>query len=166
MNRSSLLVIASLSVIVPNATAGKVTVAIESPGRQNTTSTPISLAEGESLELLYSNSVFIKILVTIQGKQFEISSTASSKVVVAGPATVSAKIDNTDNTDPIKGFVTFEVQRVGIATNSIPIPAETGTTWNVILEASSDLVNWSPASPGDYPSNTPQRYFRSRIVKK
>ncbi len=54
-------------------------------------------------------------------------------------------------------FATFEVNRAGTASNATAIPLEAGTTWQVILEASTDLVNWTPVAPGDYPSASPQR---------
>lgn len=46
------------------------------------------------------------------------------------------------------------------------IPQEAGTTWNVILESSSDLLNWTPANPGEYSGTEPKRFFRTRMVKK
>ena len=66
----------------------------------------------------------------------------------------------------LTGFATFEVNRAGTASNATASPLEAGTTWQVILEASTDLVNWTPTAPGDYPSASPQRFFRTRLVKR
>ncbi len=81
-------------------------------------------------------------------------------VKIAGPATVKFQASQAPH------FATFKICRAGTASGPVPIPQEAGTTWSVILEASSDLVNWTAVQPGDYPSSTPQRYFRTRLVKK
>ena len=65
-----------------------------------------------------------------------------------------------------EGVATIEVTRAGTASNATVIPQEAGTTWQVILEASTDLVNWTPVPPGDCPSASLQRFFRTRLVKR
>jgi hypothetical protein len=63
-------------------------------------------------------------------------------------------------------FATFTITRSGIASPPAEIPQEAGTTWDVILESSSDLVNWTAANPGVYSGTEPKRFFRTRMVKK
>jgi hypothetical protein len=46
------------------------------------------------------------------------------------------------------------------------VPHEAGSNFDVILEQSSDLVNWTPANPGTYSGTETKRFFRTRIVKK
>ena len=53
-----------------------------------------------------------------------------------------------------------------VANRSLLTKDNTRMTWQVILEASTDLVNWTPVAPGDYPSASPQRFFRTRLVKR
>lgn len=82
-------------------------------------------------------------------------------VKVVGPASLKMVGQNGS-----EGFATIEVTRAGTASNATVIPQEAGTTWQVILEASTDLVNWTPVPPGDYPSASLQRFFRTRLVKR
>jgi hypothetical protein len=46
------------------------------------------------------------------------------------------------------------------------VPQEAGSNFDVVLEQSSDLVNWTPANPGTYSGTETKRFFRTRIVKK
>ena len=87
----------------------------------------------------------------------------TNPIKIVGPG--SLKIKHNPGSG-IPGFATFEVNRAGTASNATAIPLEAGTTWQVILEASTDLVNWTPVAPGDYPSASPQRFFRTRLVKR
>jgi hypothetical protein len=61
--------------------------------------------------------------------------------------------------------VTFDIYRAGAPSNPVPIPQEAGSNFNVILEQSSDLINWTPANPGTYTGTEPKRFFGTRIVK-
>lgn len=80
-------------------------------------------------------------------------------LVVAGPATIRVRGYKG------RGFVTFSITRAGLASPPAAIPQEAGTTWEVILESSSDLINWTPANPGQYGGIEPKRFFRTRMVK-
>jgi hypothetical protein len=64
------------------------------------------------------------------------------------------------------GAATFKVTRAGTATPPAEVPQEAGSNFDVILEQSSDLVNWTPANPGSYSGTETKRFFRTRIVKK
>jgi hypothetical protein len=64
------------------------------------------------------------------------------------------------------GAATFKVARAGTATPPAEVPQEAGSNFDVILEQSSDLVNWTPANPGSYSGTETKRFFRTRIVKK
>ena len=135
------------------------------------------LGQGDTAELKFCSynpegigAGVAKIVVNAEGKEFSMNTSmldcgASYKlnpVKVVGPAVVKFQLfgNNTPH------FATMEVIRTGTASSPTPIPQEAGTVWQVILEASSDLVNWTAVVPGDYPSSTPQRYFRTRLVKR
>ena len=53
-----------------------------------------------------------------------------------------------------------------LPSNSIVIPDNTIGTVTVILESSTDLVNWTAALPGDYSNTTSKRFFRIRATAK
>lgn len=163
-------VIGALLCAVLHSRAGeKVTLVAESPPSQIGYSEPLTLDQGESAELSFNSaSPFLAFSVTIGGREFVVtqSSAAVRPITVAGPAVIKLRVGNSTNSNAENAFAVFDVTRTGIASNPTPIPQEAGTVWQVILEASADLVNWSAVAPGDYPSSTPQRYFRTRLVKR
>jgi hypothetical protein len=137
----------------------------------------ITLAQGDTAELKFCSfnpegigASVGRIVVNAEGREFNMNTSlleggASYKlnpVKVAGPATLKFQIVGGNTAH----FATVEVNRAGTASSATPIPQEPGTTWQVILEASSDLTNWTAVAPGDYASSTPQRYFRTRLVKR
>ena len=63
-------------------------------------------------------------------------------------------------------FATLVVDRAGTASNAAAIPQGVGNFWTVLLEGSSDLVNWTSVPPGDYAGDTPTRFFRTRIIQR
>ncbi len=79
---------------------------------------------------------------------------------MAGPAIIRLLPDG-DAT-----YATFTVKRVGTASPPAEVPQEAGSNFDVVLEQSSDLVNWTPANPGTYSGTETKRFFRTRIVRK
>ena len=127
----------------------------------------ISIGEGESAKKVWHATLDsalgdVKLSVVIQGRTVGIN--AGTNPVISGPATI--KVENTNNTSGLVRFLaTFDITRVGQFTEPACIPIEAGSTFSVILESSSDLVNWTPANPGSYPGTDTKRFFRTRIVK-
>jgi hypothetical protein len=80
---------------------------------------------------------------------------------IAGPAVIRLNPMGDSAT-----YATFSVKRVGTASPPAEVPQEAGSNFDVILEQSSDLVNWTPANPGAYSGTETKRFFRTRIVKK
>ncbi len=131
----------------------------------------ITINAGDTAELKYTSvnspNDPLSLVVITQGKTFSLwpyLNGAVSPVKVAGPAQIRLHYHSDGWTE--SALATIEVNRAGTASNAAAIPQEAGTVWQVILEASSDLVNWSPVNPGDYPASSPQRYFRTRLVKR
>jgi hypothetical protein len=87
---------------------------------------------------------------------------APKKIVLAGPLKLSVKAYKVIWRT---AFATFDIHRAGAPSNAVPIPQEAGSNFNVILEQSSDLLNWTPANPGTYAGTEPKRFFRTRIVR-
>jgi hypothetical protein len=148
------------------------------------TSATIKLNAGDTAQLIFAtgswNSSF-RMVATVGGSAFEIParvliSTPTSgvggdttnPVKIVGPGEFKMRLGYEGNpgSGAEKGFATVEVNRAGTASNATSIPLEAGTTWQVTLEASTDLTNWAAVPPGDYPSASPQRFFRTRLVKR
>jgi len=51
-------------------------------------------------------------------------------------------------------------------TSAVVIPTDATGPVNVILESSTDLVNWTQANPGTYGASTTKRFFRVRAVNQ
>jgi hypothetical protein len=128
----------------------------------------VTLGEGDTATLVYSNVTDGAAFVTYVKQSFywsnRLTTTTNPRIVITGPATIQFSLEITPSGSP-KGLATFEINRAGIASPPAAIPQEAGTTWNVILESSSDLINWTPANPGNYSGTEPKRFFRTRMVK-
>ena len=59
--------------------------------------------------------------------------------------------------------VTEPVQNI-TPLNTVVIPTDANGNVQIILESSTDLVNWTAASPGEYNAATQNRFFRVRAV--
>ena len=142
----------------------------------------LTLAKGETAKLVYAqNNTYlgttttsqywvpdVSFNVTTRGKTFALRSysngsgtTSQAPVVIPGPAIIQLN----GEVSPAS-VATFAVTRVGTASPPAEVPQEAGSNFDVILEQSSDLVNWTPANPGAYSGTETKRFFRTRIVKK
>jgi hypothetical protein len=153
--------------------AETVTLVAEGPANEDHYSQPITLGPGDVAELVYidRNSGGGVMEVTIGERVFIVypflyapNGTATPlpyPVKLAGPATLRLKVASGG-----PSFATVAVTRAGSPSGPIPVPMEAGSTFDVVLESSTDLVNWSPANPGSYSGSAPQLFFRVRVVKK
>jgi hypothetical protein len=127
----------------------------------------VTLGAGDTATLVYSNfnsngsTTDGFITCVTPSLTWPINIRTNPRAVISGPATIQFSLDAPN----AKGLATFEINRAGIASPPAAIPQEAGTTWNVILESSSDLINWTPANPGNYSGTEPKRFFRTRMVK-
>jgi hypothetical protein len=143
----------------------------ENASGQEGYSEAITLDQGESAKLLYGSPNFsAKLSCVIGTKTFELSCFKAgtwdiNPLVIAGPATIKLKSGGAGSAAGT-GFVTLCIKRVGLAGSHTSIPQEAGATFDVILESSSDLVNWLAVNPGEYSGTEARRFFRTRIVKK
>ena len=183
--KTLLLALALTATALPSIAGEHYTLISENQQNQIGESESITLNQGDTAELQfahYTNGTpepnFFRVAIAAAGKSFEVTAIRerakeafgttyeTNPVKVAGPAVIKMKIGYDANAAPSKGIATIEVNRAGTAGTPTGIPLEAGTTWQVILEASTDLVNWTAVAPGDYPSATPQRFFRTRLVKR
>ena len=141
----------------------------------------LTLEKGESAKLVFtrkaaivggsgdgvSNPESLSFRVRIGDKTFSSGNMQSeSGLTIAGPAVVTVENMNPGAVTSYRGIATFEVKKIGTASPPSEVPQEAGSNFDVILEQSSDLVNWTPANPGTYSGTETKRFFRTRIVKK
>ena len=137
-------------------------------------SDPVTLAAGDTATLLYSSSasVQLEVVIGLNTKTLGIYPPSHTSypgpITLSGPATIRAK---TSNTGAEIDLVTLSVNRANSAENVVPanavvIPEDASGQFQVILESSTDLLNWTAANPGTYGGSTERRFFRTRIVKQ
>lgn len=140
----------------------------------------LTLAAGESAKLVFvrqmkiegaldlggSSTSALEFRIGVGDKFFPIGPVAAGGLTLAGPSVIRINGVAPQLVNSWRGVATFEVTRVGIATPPAEVPQEAGSNFDVILEQSSDLVNWTPANPGTYSGTETKRFFRTRIVKK
>ena len=150
---------------------------------ENNKTAVLTLGEGESAKAVWAatssastgselyGQFFVTLSLTKGGETYTVSPLALIRaprdptleklnLEIAGPAIIRLK-PHEDAT-----LATFSVKRVGTASPPAEVPQEAGSNFDVILEQSSDLVNWTPANPGAYSGTETKRFFRTRIVKK
>jgi hypothetical protein len=107
--------------------------------------------------------------VTINSNTFEYKGAANP--VVAGPATIRVRVDNTNTyyQTPISVYATVQVmdnEPQFSPSTAVVIPSDATGPVQIVLESSPDLVNWTPALPGTYGSSTTNRFFRVRAIRE
>lgn len=141
----------------------------------------LTLAKGESAKLVFSSAgvaiagtspIFgaaqggVRFLVNLGELSYKVSPDLKDQMVIAGPAVITLMERGTSDNAFYRNLATFEVKKIGTASPPAEVPQEAGSNFDVILEQSSDLVNWTPANPGAYSGTETKRFFRTRIVKK
>ncbi|RFC52229.1 MAG: hypothetical protein DVB22_000862 [Verrucomicrobia bacterium] len=152
---------------------------------ENAQTAVLTLAAGESLKAVWGgervnggdqvqNHIRVRLSVTkgsetwlanlVDAHNFG-SGIAVLNFQITGPAVIRL-VPNDPTGTTVTSVATFDVTRVGTASPPAEVPQEAGSDFDVILEQSSDLVNWTPANPGTYSGTETKRFFRTRIVKK
>ena len=182
-NLKTTLAAAALALlsITPAVSAGDdvtLTWKITASDAENTKTATIELGVGESIKALWGgwrtlqatqqigSAASVRLSFTKEGETLAatlVDPASSLPFQLAGPAVVRL-IPFDGNTANIAA--TFAVTRVGTASPPAEVPQEAGSSFDVILEQSSDLLNWTPANPGTYSGTETKRFFRTRIVKK
>lgn len=96
---------------------------------------------------------------------------AANPIVLSGPRTIRAERVTSSSsagmlTARVTDSVSYQAAKSGFApTSTLVIPTEPAGNTQVILESSSDLVNWTAAQPGVYGNGTSNRFFRIRAQK-
>jgi hypothetical protein len=106
------------------------------------------------------------LLINLQGSSFTLAAgDPRNNLCIAGPGTIQLQAHCCAY---YPSFATIEV--ISPVTQSLPstavvIPADAGGPVNIILESSTDLLNWSASLPGTYGTSTTNRFFRVRAVR-
>ena len=89
----------------------------------------------------------------------------SPSFVVAGPRTVSLVVGPNDSL--VCSYIletNGQVATQNVASQVVVIPHNGSSPADIILESSADLITWTAAPAGSYPTSTEKRFFRVRLV--
>ena len=108
------------------------------------------------------------LIINLPGNSFTNNFTDNSVtgLTIAGPATIQLQAQPYSY---IPTFVTIQVkdnESQSSPSTAVVIPTDATGPVNIILESSSDLVNWTSALPGTYGSSATNRFFRVRAVRQ
>lgn len=114
------------------------------------------------------NSPLAALTIQKGGQEFGVNSklflnttnAMSLPLIVAGPATVKL-----ENVSEAPAFATLEVKTEAFPPDKTLIVPGDSNGANVIMESSTDLVNWSTAMPGTYTNRTNNLFFRIRAER-
>src|SRR5258705_6768977 len=99
----------------------------------------------------------------MQGFSFTLQDTVPrNNLHIGGPATIQLQAHCCAY---YEGFATIEVinpVNQSMPSTAVVIPADAGGPVNIVLESSTDLLNWSASLPGTYGTSTTNRFFRVR----
>lgn len=139
-----------------------------------TTSGPIpnqqlAVSPNQVVTLLYVNGYPTNgehcYLTLTNGSQIDII--PQSNTYITGSATLTG-ITNIYLTSSGLETATFSIKSPSsqsyVPANAVVIPSDATGPVQIILESSSDLVNWNAALPGTYGSTYSNRFFRVRAV--
>lgn len=169
-------ILSLLAAMVCSAVAEDISLIIQSQPDKPVDSEAITLNQGDTAKLQFASMSStitwnFNMVCAIGEKQALVSCflpgsnpPTINPVTIAGPATIMFRAGT--SASAITYLATLQITRSGIASPPAAIPQEAGTKWDVILESSSDLINWTPANPGEYSGTEPKRFFRTRMIKK
>lgn len=177
MTRLLINLAASLTLIASIAKAETLTLITSDANEEPHYSQKVTLAEGDVAEFIYNSNPSVSMELTIGehvfdyiGLQFD---NPTSIPKIAGPAEFRVYLQPYHRPqNSYAALSTFKITRAASAANAmvpstaVVIPNDAEGQFEVILESSIDMVTWTPAMPGTYAGNNPNRFFRTRIVKK
>jgi hypothetical protein len=149
------------SLLVPiNTTFSAVhTLVAKGNGDERNYSDPVTIKEGEYFQVLWSQGDQT-FEVQKDGEVFDLWVLDSP--VIAGPCTV-----RTSNRGPYAALVTISIKRSGSGSESIiPPDDDPEASYEVFMEASTDLEKWARMIPGTYSASGPARFFRVSMIRK
>jgi hypothetical protein len=90
---------------------------------------------------------------------------ATPPLAFVGPAAITLN----NSYSPLIAICTIQTSPASAAnftpSSSVVIPNDGAGPVTIILESSTDLINWTPAEPGTYGTTTSNRFFRVRAQR-
>jgi len=144
------------------------------PGMRQTASLTVRTGQVARIVSAQFRGSYGRVDISINGVNFSFNdadfagTTASGTKwppTVAGPATITVTSVN----DGAWGcFCCIELISPAaqlMPSTAVVIPSDSGAPVNIVLESSTDLINWIAALPGTYGTSTTNRFFRVRAER-
>ena len=114
---------------------------------------PPATSASPNIQIQFEDGTTTQIIRDLSGKP--------TPVMFTGVTQVTTNASGTSYT------VTYRISTPSDALFSsvVTLPAQIGTTWNVSLERSIDLANWTAVAPGSFASDPGLQFFRVRLEK-
>lgn len=146
-------------------------------------SNSLSLQSGETLRWVGGNAASgasqgtFSYTVSFTNSAFGYLGTSSSSLsegmfLATGPATLTFSITSQSGGTNAYYYTvlrqtsqTNSLFNLGIPSTAVVIPNDSGGPVNIVLESSSDLVNWYSSNPGLYGTTYTNRFFRVRAIR-
>lgn len=138
----------------------------------------ITVPDGKVLEVVYfnnndTNNNPVGVEFTIDDRPLRWNGTLTG-LILPGPATLklALPLGSTNPPPTYSAIVVYRLtdnpdngaQQSPFNGSAVVIPEDASGPVEIILESSTDLVNWTAANPGTYGSSTEKRFFRVRAV--
>ena len=133
----------------------------------------VDVEAGKVFQFLYFNQMEddeLEISIIGEEDPFELFSSSSvskmTSLVIAGPRQLKIYFEGYD-----KGMVSYKIKSnenspAMVPSTAVVIPEDTMGGVEIVLESSTDLVNWTRANPGVYGSSEQKRFFRVRAIQQ
>jgi len=132
----------------------------------------INIAAGDYIEVAFVSASNTTIEFRVDGQRLTTSATEKGGFKIAGPATFEVAVPSPNPSVGAGAVVVYRIlknsstgeQSGPFSGSAVVIPEDASGPVEIVLESSTDLVNWTPANPGTYGSSTEKRFFRVRAV--
>lgn len=172
----SILILILAAAAAQSLLAQTTTLTFQSLGSGPERQQNIAVPAGQVFELLtWSPSNPAVVYLKVDGIDIPLSPTIlggssaiaynPQKIVVSGPKTVSVHVPAIQqHVCTYKLTTDSTIATQDVASQVVVIPENAAANADVILEQSTDLINWTAALPGSYAPSTAKRFFRVRLV--
>lgn len=157
----TLVIATGLLVFISTAAHAQMQTLVVSPSNTNSAVVTVSSNSYAVIKSVHGDG---DLVVTVQGLNFTLEDVGNN-FFIAGPATIQLRAHCCAF---YESFATVEViSSVNqiMPSTAVVIPADAGGPVKIILESSTDLLNWTAALPGTYGTSTTNRFFRVRAER-
>lgn len=113
-------------------------------------------------------SFYDGLKITMRCSQYGVVASGSAPIVFNGSAVFTGVtnivVDSFTEVAALTFTVTTPTPQSMIPANAVVIPSDATGPVQIVLESSSDLINWTSSLPGTYGNTHSNRFFRVRAI--